>query len=112
NGMMRSRLTRKNLLNGYRFLLKCDGCPPIYSNNQNLIELIKLCGGICLQEIKDQPPNTVTIVLCQDSFLVGKRELYEQCQHIYISFLKPEWLLASVTKYLLEPMEDYEVVPS
>ncbi|CAF1218521.1 unnamed protein product [Didymodactylos carnosus] len=109
NGMMNSRTNPYQLLfNNYAFILKCSGCLP-FSNNQSLIELIQLNGGLVIQNLSDNVEHCQKIILCSQEFLQNKKSFSQLCTRLNIQCCKPQWLLVSITKYQIVPFKDYEV---
>ena len=105
-GFLRSRIPRsQGLLQGIAFRLECpeeDGCPAILADNRALRELIHLCDGTIIDEINFNCSTTTTtiIVLCNEL----KRK-----EQIYTAYVKPEWLLASIAQFNLQPFEQFSV---
>lgn len=102
-GFLRSRIPRsQGLFQGIAFRLECpeeDGCPAILADNRALRELIHLCGGTILDEIHSNCSSTI-IVLCNQL----KRK-----EQIYTAYVKPEWLLASIAQFNLQPFQQFSV---
>jgi hypothetical protein len=102
-GFLRSRIPRsQGLFQGIAFRLECpeqSGCPAILADNRALRELIYLCGGTIVDELNQNQLSTI-IVLCNEL----KRK-----DQIYTAYVKPEWLLASIAQYNLQPFQQFSV---
>ncbi|UJR38458.1 hypothetical protein I4U23_031126 [Adineta vaga] len=102
-GFLRSRIPRsQGLFQGISFLLECpeqNACPAILADNRALRELIYLCGGTIVDEFHSNPSSTI-IVLCNEI----KRK-----DQLYTAYVKPEWLLASIAQYNLQPFQQFSV---
>ncbi|CAF1331695.1 unnamed protein product [Adineta ricciae] len=102
-GFLRSRIPRsQGLFQGISFLLECpeqNACPAILADNRALRELIYLCGGTIVDEFHSNPSSTI-IVLCNEM----KRK-----DQLYTAYVKPEWLLASIAQYNLQPFQQFSV---
>lgn len=100
-GFLRSRIPRsQGLFQGIAFRLECPeehGCPAILADNRALRELIYLCGGT----ITDQTHSSTVIVLCN--------EFKRKEPMIYTAYVKPEWLLASIAQFNLQPFQQFSV---
>ena len=105
-GFLRSRIPRsQGLFQGIAFLLECPeqhGYAVLLADNRALRELIYLCGGTVIDDLTSNPSSTI-IVLCNEM----KRE-----DQIYTAHVKPEWLLASIAQYNLQPFQQFAVLPS
>ncbi|CAF1260748.1 unnamed protein product [Rotaria sordida] len=104
-GFLRSRIPRsQGLFQGIGFRLECPeqyGCQAILADNRTLRELIYLCGGIIVDDLnQNQNQSSTIIVLCNEI----KRK-----DHIYTAYVKPEWLLASIAQYNLQPFQQFSV---
>ncbi len=95
-GFLRSRIPRsQGLFQGIVFRLECPeqhACPTILADNRALRELIYLCGGTLVDQSNQNQSSTI-ILLCNEI----KRK--DQTHKVYV---KPEWLLASITQYNLQ----------
>ena len=102
-GFLRSRIPRsQGLFQGITFLLECPeqhACPAILADNRALRELIHLCGGTIVDEFHSNSSATI-IVLCNEI----KRK-----DQLYTAYVKPEWLLASIAQYNLQPFQQFSV---
>lgn len=102
-GFLRSRIPRsQSLFQGIAFRLECSeqhGCQPILADNRALHELIHLCGGIIVNGSNQTQLSTI-IVLCNE---IKRRD------HMYTAYVKPEWLLASIAQYNLQPFHQFSV---
>lgn len=110
-GMSRSRSSRSSdprLLADYAFHLKCHGCQP-FLDNRPLIELIHLAGGLVLKTLNQHIDNIgrQIIILCSKSYLQNKPALQHACQRLNILCLEPEWLIASIVKFEVQPFEPW-----
>ena len=103
-GFLRSRIPRsQGLFQGIAFRLECPeehGCPAILADNRALRELIYLCSGTIIDQTNSTHSSTV-IVLCN--------ELKRKEPMIYTAYVKPEWLLASIAQYNLQPFQQFSV---
>ena len=110
-GMRRSRLNCSNehpLLDNYAFHLKCHGCQP-FPDNRPLIELIHLSGGLVLKTL-NQHIDTIgkqILILCSKTYLQNKPALQQACQQLNIICIEPEWLIASIVQYRIQPFEPW-----
>lgn len=111
NGMSRSRINHSpnnRLLGNYAFHLKCHGCQP-FIDNRPLIELIHLSGGLILktfnQSMEDKERKIV--ILCSKNYLQNKLALEQACRKLNILCLEPEWLIASIVKFEIQPYEPW-----
>ncbi|CAF0873268.1 unnamed protein product [Rotaria sp. Silwood1] len=102
-GFLRSRIPRsQGLFQSIAFRLECPeqhGCQAILADNRTLRELIYLCGGTIVDDLNQHQSSTI-IVLCNEI----KRK-----DHIYTAYVKPEWLLASIAQYNLQPFQQFSV---
>ncbi|CAF0886515.1 unnamed protein product [Rotaria sordida] len=110
-GMSRSRLNNSNnyrLLANYAFHLKCHGCQP-FIDNRPLIELIHLSGGLILKTLNQHIDNIgrQIIILCSKKYLQNKLALQQACQKLKILCIEPEWLIASIVKFDIQPYEPW-----
>ena len=110
-GMSRSRLTKSTnyyLLANYAFHLKCHGCQP-FTDNRPLIELIHLSGGLILKTLNQHINNTdrQIIILCSKNYLQNKQTLEQACEKLNILCVEPEWLIASIVKFDIQPYEPW-----
>lgn len=111
HGMSKSRMYRTNtsdLLSNYAFHFKCHGCQP-FTDNRPLIELINLSGGITLKTLN---PHIGTIgrqilILCPKMYLQNKSALEQACQKFNIYCVEPEWLIATIIKYEIQPFQPW-----
>ena len=98
-GFLRSRIPRsQGLLHGITFLLECaeqHGCQAVLADNRALRELIFLCGGTISDQTSEIHSSTL-IVLCDE---------VKQKDHRCAAYVKPEWLLASIAQYNLQPFQ-------
>ena len=111
HGMSRSRLhhsTDYRLLANYAFHMKCHGCQP-FNDNRPLIELIHLSGGLILKTLNQHIGNIgrQIIILCSKTYLQNKPALQQACAKLNILCLEPEWLIASVVKFNIEPYDPW-----
>jgi hypothetical protein len=108
NGMSRSRLNNYRLLANYAFHLKCHGCQP-FIDNRPLIELIHLSGGLILKTLNQHIDNIgrQIIILCSKNYLQNKSALQQACQKLNIVCIEPEWLIASIVKFDIQPYEPW-----
>ncbi|UJR33556.1 hypothetical protein I4U23_020997 [Adineta vaga] len=111
HGMSRSCLNYSNnyhLLANYAFHLKCHGCQP-FLDNRPLIELIHLSGGLILKTLNQHIDNTgrQIIILCSKTYLQNKPALQQACQKFNIFCIEPEWLIASIVKFEIQPYESW-----
>lgn len=111
HGMSRSRLTHSNnsrLLANYAFHLKCHSCQP-FTDNRPLIELINLSGGIILKALNQHINNIgrQIVILCSKNYLQNKPALEQACQKFHILCIEPEWLIASIVKFEIQPYEPW-----
>ncbi|CAF3341027.1 unnamed protein product [Rotaria socialis] len=111
SGMSRSRLNNSidyRLLANYAFHFKCTGCQP-FIDNRPLIELIHLSGGLILKTLNQHIDNTgrQIIILCSKKYLQNKPALQQACQKLNILCIEPEWLIASIVKFDLQPFEPW-----
>ncbi|CAF0804230.1 unnamed protein product [Adineta steineri] len=102
-GFLRSRIPRsQGLFQGITFLLECPeqhACPAILADNRALRELIYLCSGTIADELNSNQSSTI-IVLCNE---------IKQKDQLYTAYVKPEWLLASIAQYNLQPFQQFSV---
>ncbi|CAF2337061.1 unnamed protein product [Rotaria sp. Silwood2] len=110
-GMSHSRLNNSNnyrLLANYAFHLKCHGCQP-FIDNRPLIELIHLSGGLILKTLNQHIDNIgrQIIILCSKKYLQNKLALQQACQKLNIFCIEPEWLIASIVKFDIQPYEPW-----
>ncbi|CAF1551011.1 unnamed protein product, partial [Adineta steineri] len=87
---------------GITFLLECPeqhACPAILADNRALRELIYLCSGTIADELNSNQSSTI-IVLCNE---------IKQKDQLYTAYVKPEWLLASIAQYNLQPFQQFSV---
>jgi len=102
-GFLRSRIPRLNpLFNGIQFRLECpeqNGYPAILADNRAIRELIYLCGGIINDDNNNE--QTTIIVLCH--------QIKKKKNEKNIAYVKPEWLLASIAHYNLQPFRQFAV---
>ncbi|CAF0737972.1 unnamed protein product [Rotaria sp. Silwood1] len=111
HGMSRSRLNNSNnyrLLANYAFHLKCHGCQ-LFMDNRPLIELIHLSGGLILKTLNQHIDNIgrQIIILCSKKYLQNKLALQQACQKLNIFCIEPEWLIASIVKFDIQPYEPW-----
>ncbi len=102
-GFLRSRIPRsQGLFQGISFRLECPeqhAFPAILADNRALRELIYLCGGTIVDDFNQNHSSTI-IVLCNE---------IKQKDQIYTAYVKPEWLLASIAQYNLQPFQQFSV---
>lgn len=111
HGISRSRLNNSNnyrLLANYAFHLKCHACQP-FIDNRPLIELIHLSGGLILKTLNQHIDNIgrQIIILCSKNYLQNKLALEQACQKLNILCIEPEWLIASIVKFDIQPYEPW-----
>ena len=96
------------LLANYAFHLKCHACQP-FSDNRPLIELIHLSGGLILKTLNQHIDNIgrQIIILCSKTYLQNKPALQQACQKLNILCIEPEWLIASIVKFDIQPYEPW-----
>lgn len=104
-GFLRSRIPRsQGLFQGIAFRLECPeehGCPALLADNRALRELIFLCDGTILDDHRPSSINSSTIiVVCHEM----KRK-----DPTITAYVKPEWLLASIAQYNLQPFQQFSV---
>ena len=103
-GFLRSRIPRsQGLFQGIAFRLECPeehGCPALLADNRALRELIYLCDGTIIDDYHHSNNLSTIIVLCNEI----KRK-----DHISTAYVKPEWLLASIAQYNLQPFQQFSV---
>ena len=110
--MSRSRLTHSSnssrLLINYAFHLKCHSCQP-FTDNRPLIELINLSGGIILKTLNQHINNIgrQIVILCSKNYLQNKAALEQACRKFNILCIEPEWLIASIVKFEIQPYEPW-----
>ncbi|CAF0839768.1 unnamed protein product [Adineta steineri] len=110
-GMSRSRMNISNnfrLLANYAFHLKCHGCQP-FLDNRPLIELIHSSGGLVLKTLNQHIDNIgrQIIILCSKTYLQNKPALQQACEKLNIFCIEPEWLIASIVKFDIQPYEPW-----
>ena len=98
-GFLRSRIPRsQGLFQGIAFRLDCPeehGCPALLADNRALRELIELCGGTI---VDDAQSHSNIIVVCHE---IQRRD------PTFTAYVKPEWLLASIAQYNLQPFQQF-----
>ncbi|UJR26682.1 hypothetical protein I4U23_007999 [Adineta vaga] len=119
HGMQRSRqsilpynLPKTYLLENYSIMLKCDGCQGMM-NNDELIELVKLCGAKYTTDshFSRFQSGIIRVVLCEKEYLINRKEVYEKCVQAGVHFVTPEWFLESLVHYCIQPFQEYEITP-
>ncbi|CAF1176336.1 unnamed protein product [Rotaria sordida] len=114
DGMKRSRLSKEvKLFEKCQFFILCDGCQGSMSKDE-LSALIQLCHGSILPTFPltaTTDNSTFTIVLCNalspfDS--ANQQQLFELSRSNGIHFLDPEWIIASIIQFALQPFDCYE----
>ncbi len=111
NGMSRSRINNSQnhrLLANYAFHLKCHGCQP-FIDNRPLIELIHLSGGLILKTLNQHIDNIgrQIVILCSKNYLQNKPALEQACRKLNILCIEPEWLIASIVKFDIQPFQPW-----
>ncbi len=102
-GFLRSRIPRsQGLFQGISFRLECPekhAFPAILADNRAIRKLIYLCDGTIFDDFNQNHSSTI-IVLCNE---------IKQKGQIYTAYVKPEWLLASIAQYNLQPFQQFSV---
>ena len=94
-GFLRSRIARSHgLLHGLTFSVE-DGS--LLADQRALKELISLSGGRLM--CNEESLSSTLIVLCQ--------RIHQRQQ--VTAYVKPEWLLASIAQFNLQPFEHFAV---
>ena len=100
-GFLRSRIPRsQGLFQGISFRLEFPeehGCSVLLADNRALRELIHLCGGTIVDDSYSNSSSTI-VVLCHEI----KRK-----DPVSTAYVKPEWLLASIAQYNLQPFQQF-----
>jgi hypothetical protein len=97
-GFLRSRIARSHgLFHGLIFSVE-EGS--LLADQRALKELISLSGGLLINNNDESLSSTTLIVLCQQI----QRQRDDVTAHV-----KPEWLLASIAQFNLQPFEHFAV---
>ena len=115
--MRRSRLTPSFLLENYSICLHCTAtdCAPLQTIEQ-VQELIELCGGRFVKhfrEIKSMDNQRQMVLVLGLNGLGGTEErrqaLLERCQQFNVRCVNIHWLLISIAKFDLQPLDNYDI---
>lgn len=116
-GMRRSRLTPAPLLDKYDICLRCDqnDCAPLQTVEQ-VQELIELSGARLIQNFTaigtwDKTREIVLVAGIQGLHGGEKKRkaVLNTCRVLNVRCVNIHWLLISIAKYEVQPIESYEV---
>lgn len=116
-GMRRSRLTPSFLLEKYSICLRCTAsdCAPLQTVEQ-VEELIELCGGRLVRnfsEIKSIDQQRQMILVFGINGIVGgenkRQQILNRCQQFNVRCVNIHWLLISIAKFEIQPLDNYDI---
>lgn len=116
-GMRRSRLTPSYLLDKFSICLRCspNDCAPLQTIEQ-VQELVELCGARLVKnfsEIKTiDNERQMILVLGINGFSGGEKKrkaLLDTCQQFNVKCVNIHWLLISIAKFDVQPLENYDI---
>ncbi|CAF1350812.1 unnamed protein product [Adineta ricciae] len=116
-GMRRSRLTPSYLLENYSIFLRCSNsdCAPLQTVEQ-VQELIELCGAKFIRSFSEirtiDKQRQILLVLGIHGFNgtdKKRKALLDTCQQFNVRCVNIHWLLISIAKYEVQPVESFDI---
>ncbi|UJR38475.1 hypothetical protein I4U23_031143 [Adineta vaga] len=116
-GMRRSRLTPSYLLENYSIFLRCSpiDCAPLQTVEQ-VQELIELCGAKFIRSFGEirtiDKQRQILLVLGINGFSGAEKKgqaILDTCRQFNVRCVNIHWLLISIAKFEIQPVENYEI---
>ena len=116
-GMRRSRLTPSFLLDKYSICLRCSSkdCAPLQTIEQ-VQELVQLCGATLIEHFSDirtmDRQRQIILVFGLNGFAGAEKKrqaVLDTCQQFHVQCVNIHWLLISIAKFEVQPIEAFDI---
>ncbi|CAF0805123.1 unnamed protein product [Adineta steineri] len=116
-GMCRSRLTPSYLFTDYSICLRCspNDCAPLQTIEQ-VQELIELCGAKLVRNFSEirtlDKDRQMILVLGINGACGGEKKrkaILDTCQQFNVRCVNIHWLLISIAKFEVQPLDNYDI---